>query len=157
MHLINSLAMYLQEQEGETIFFRSTKMVFKTTLVQADGLYSIIHMTHLPEMGPALHVHPHGCESFWVLDGDYFFVCDGKEIHAQTNDFVLIPKGIPHRYTSGKLGGKMLVTTPASIETYFRTVAEQLKTAEISLEEEFALAEKCGQTFLEHTGHWGHR
>ena len=149
--------MKLKEDEGKTIQFYKTKMVFKTNLAQSNNAYSTILMTHPPLVGPALHLHPNGIETFFVVEGNYQFNLDGKIIDAVKGDFVVIPENIPHKYNSGENGGSILVTTPASVENYFLHVAEKLLHGDVPLEYEFEYAKKNGQLFLENNGHWGHK
>lgn len=149
--------MIYKEEEGKTIQFYKTKMVFKTTLEQTNNAYSTILMTHPALVGPALHLHPDGPETFFVLEGDYTFTLDGKILQATKGDFVYIPQNAPHKYKSGSNGGQILVTTPASVETYFLHIAEKLLEGEVTLEYEFEFAKKNGQTFLDTSEHWGHK
>ncbi len=149
--------MKLTAEEGRTIQFYKTKMVFKATLEQSDNAYTTILMTHPPLVGPALHLHPNGAETFFVVEGDYQFNLNGEIIDAIKGDFVYIPKNVPHKYNSGKNGGQVLVTTPASVEKYFLHIAEKLLQGDIPLEYEFEFAKANGQFFLENTGSWGHK
>ncbi|MEO6304254.1 MAG: cupin domain-containing protein [Bacteroidia bacterium] len=149
--------MKLKEQDGKTIQFYKTKMVFKTQLQQTNNTHSTILMTHPPLVGPALHLHPDGPETFFIVEGDYQFNLNGELIDAVKGDFVYIPQNVPHKYNSGKNGGKILVTTPASVENYFLHIAEKLLQGEVPLEYEFDYAKKNGQLFLENTGNWGHK
>ncbi len=150
--------MTLKEEKGKTIQFYKTKMVFKTTLEQTNNQYSIILMTHPPLIGPALHFHPHGPESFYVIEGSYTFILNGQIIDATQGDFISIPQHAPHRYVSGPKGGKVLVTTPASVETYFLHIAEKIQQqGDVSREYEFEFAKNHGQIFLDASEHWGHK
>ena len=98
--------MLLKEAEGQTIQFYKTKMVFKTTLNQNNNLYSTILMTHPPLIGPALHIHPDGPETFFVLEGEYDFTLDNKPLKAGKGDFVFVPQNTPHKYKSGANGAR---------------------------------------------------
>lgn len=149
--------MKLKQDEGLTINFYKTKMVFKTTLAETNNSYSTILMTHPPLVGPALHLHPHGQETFYVLEGEYTFTLNGKDIQATKGDFIIIPSNAPHKYKSGQTGGQMLVTTPPSVEKYFLHIADELTKGEVSLDYEFEFAKQNGQTFLDKSEHWGHK
>lgn len=149
--------MKLKAEEGKTIQFYKTKMVFKVKLDQSDNSYSTILMTHPPLVGPALHLHPHGAETFFVVEGNYQFNLNGEIINAIKGDFIYIPKNVPHKYNSGENGGQILVTTPASVENYFFHIAEKLLQGEVPLEYEFEFAKANGQLFLENSGNWGHK
>ncbi len=149
--------MILKPEEGTTIYFYKTKMVFKTTLAQSGGQYSTILMTHIPHVGPALHLHPNGPETFFVVEGEYTFTLNDNIIEAKKGDFVLIPANAPHKYTSGPKGGQLLVNTPPDVETYFLHIAQKLLQGEVPRDYEFEFARQHGQTFLDSSGHWGHK
>ncbi len=146
--------MKLSPDEGATIVFYNTTMVFKATLAQTHDQYATILMTHPPLAGPALHQHPDGVETFYIVEGNYDFVLGGDNIPAEKGDFILIPKGVPHQYKSGPQGGKVLVTTPPGVATYFTHIADLLKKGKVTQEYEFAFAAAHGQTFLDKKGHW---
>ena len=146
--------MKLGQNEGKSINWHNSKMTFKTTLAQTDNLYSTILVENPAGVGPALHLHPNGPETFFIIEGDYTFTLSGNTFQATKGDFILIPKGEPHKYKSGTKGGVMLVTTPSSVENYFIQISDKYQKGEISLEYEFECARKNGQLFLEKEGHY---
>lgn len=141
--------------KGQPFDFRGTEMTVRITTDEAGGAYSLIAMRHPPAVGPALHVHPRGAESFYVLEGTYTFFRGEEVVHAGPGDAVTIGAGVPHRYVAGSQGGHALVITPAHLEEYFIQVADKLRMGPVSIDEEFALAAEFGQEFLDRTGHWG--
>lgn len=149
--------MRFKEDEGKTIFFRKTKMTFKATLESTNNTYTTILMTHPPLVGPALHIHPNGIETFYILAGNYHFTLNEIAFEATVGDFILIPQNEPHKYKSGTIGGKMLVNTPRNVEIYFNHIAEKLLQGDVSLDYEFEFAKNNGQTFLDINEHWGHK
>jgi quercetin dioxygenase-like cupin family protein len=149
--------MKLTFEQGLSINFRKTVMVFKARLIETNNAYSTILMTHPPLVGPALHLHPEGAETFFILKGDYTFTLNENIIEAKEGDFILIPKNEPHKYKSGSVGGEVLVTTPTNVENYFRHIAEKLLEGEVSLDYEFEFAKNNGQIFLDKSEHWGHK
>ena len=42
--------------------------------------YTILDIIHPPNIGPALHIHPKGSETFYIVEGDYEFILDGKSV-----------------------------------------------------------------------------
>src|SRR5665213_534620 len=134
--------------------FRGTKMTVKLTTEEASGHYTVIEMAHPPLVGPALHVHPAHPETFYVQEGDYTFFRAEEVVKASVGDCVTIPPGIPHRYTVGKNGGKVIVISPPNLEKYFCTISQRLLRGEVSLEEERNVASKHGQHFLDMSAHW---
>jgi hypothetical protein len=62
-------------------------------------------------------VHHREDEGFWILEGDVSFEVGGTIIEAHTGDYVFGPRGIPHRYTVGSAGCRMLfIVTPGGFE-----------------------------------------
>ena len=106
-------------------------------------------------MGPALHIHPHAPEAYYVLEGAYSIQCNNRVYQVKAGDFVFIPKGCPHTYQSGPTGGKALVISPAGLEKYFREVAHILHIGHLTWELEKEIAYRYGQEFLDSLKHWG--
>jgi quercetin dioxygenase-like cupin family protein len=134
--------------------FRGTLMTIRATTAET-GAYAVIEMQHPPSVGPALHVHPRGAEVFIIAAGTYTFVRSGEVVVAQPGDTVVIPANTPHRYTSGPAGGRAIVITPPTLESYFWEIAHRLQDAPVPLDTEFTVAAEYGQDFLERAGHWG--
>jgi quercetin dioxygenase-like cupin family protein len=149
--------MKLTKEEGKAIQFYKTKMVFKSLLSETNNAYTTILMTHIGGIGPAMHIHPLGQETFYIIEGSYVFTLDDKDIEAQKGDYIIVPANVPHKYISGPTGGQMLVTTPPNVENYFFHIADLQTKGEISREYEFEYAKQNGQTFVEESDHWGHK
>lgn len=135
--------------------FHGTRMTIRLTTAETGGAYALIEMQHPGNVGPALHVHPRGPESFYVLAGEYTFYRGEEMIIARPGNGVVIPAGVPHRYHVGPAGGRALVITPPGLEQYFFRIAGQLSVGPVPLSEELAIAAEAGQDFLETAGHWG--
>jgi len=45
-----------------------------------------------------LHVYDAVDEAFSILDGHYHIQCGEQEWSAAANDFVFLPRGVPHSY-----------------------------------------------------------
>jgi quercetin dioxygenase-like cupin family protein len=118
------------------------------------GSYALIEMTHPPSVGPALHIHPRGPESFFVLEGEYTFSLGSTTIVVSAGEAVAVPAGVAHRYVVGATGGRALVITPPELENYFIDIAKRLESGPVQLAEEFEVAARYGQEFLDHEGHW---
>lgn len=132
-------------------------MTIRLTTEETGGQYSVIEMRHFPNVGPALHVHPRGPESFVVVEGNYTFHCDGEDRTLGPGEAFCVPAGKPHRYRVGDEGGRLLVLCPPGLEHYFWEVSQRLAEGPLSLDEEFAIAAHHGQDFLDASGHWGHQ
>lgn len=96
-------------------------LYFKVTGRETHGKYAIMESVTPPNQGPPLHVHRVEDESFYILEGDYLFEVDGKQMELHTGDFAWAPRDVPHCFQNiGATPGRMLVTIePAGIEGFF--------------------------------------
>jgi quercetin dioxygenase-like cupin family protein len=154
----NNLIMKFTKEEGDIIQFRKTTMVLKTPAGEPNGGYLQLLMTHPPHIGPGLHIHPTGPETFLVVEGSYTFTLGEKIIETTKGDFIFIPLNIPHKYNAGEHGGQLLVTTPESVVNYFKTISSKLLNGEdVSTEFEYECAKANGQIFVDSEGGFGHK
>ncbi len=150
--------MKLTKEEGDIIQFRKTKMVLKTPAGENNAGYLQLLMTHPPYIGPGLHIHPSGPETFLVVEGTYTFTLEEKIIETAKGDFVFIPQNIPHKYNAGENGGQLLVTTPEAVVNYFKTISSKLLNGEeVTNKFEYECAKANGQTFVDIEGGFGHK
>jgi quercetin dioxygenase-like cupin family protein len=86
---------------------------------------AIVEITNPPGFAGPLHVHHREDEAFWILDGDVTFEVGDFTIEARVGDYVFGPRGIPHRYTVGDAGARMLfIFTPGGFEEFIRATSE---------------------------------
>jgi quercetin dioxygenase-like cupin family protein len=150
--------MKLSAAEGELIQFRKTVMVLKTPTSEHNAGYMQLLMTHPPNIGPGLHIHPNGLETFLVIDGSYTFTLNEKIIQTIKGDFVFIPQNVPHKYIAGENGGQLLVTTPEAVVNYFKTISSKLlNSEEVTTAFEYECAKANGQIFIDSEGGFGHK
>ena len=135
--------------------FHGAKFTIKVLTSETNGSYTILDIIHPPNLGPALHKHPRGSETFYIVEGDYEFILDGKSVMGKPGDVIFVPKEIPHRFVVGDKGGHALVISPPELEFYFFKVSELLLGKdEISYETEENIGRQYGQVFLDNTKHW---
>jgi hypothetical protein len=78
---------------------------------------TIIEVTEPPGAEAPLHVHHREDEGFWLLEGEATFEVGDAIIEARAGDYLLGPRGVPHRYTVGGAGCRMLfLLTPGGFE-----------------------------------------
>ena len=103
--------------EGEARWWFGCLAEIKLKAEQSGGLISIVEITEPPHAQAPLHVHHREDEGFWVLDGSVRFEVGGAVFDAGPGDFAFGPKDVPHRYTVGPAGCRMLfILTPAGFE-----------------------------------------
>jgi quercetin dioxygenase-like cupin family protein len=110
--------------EGEARWWFGGLAEIKVTAEQTGGLLSILEITEPPNAAGPLHVHHREDEGFWILEGDVTFEVGDTTIQARTGDFVFGPRDIPHRYTVGDAGCRMLfIMTPGGFERLVRDMS----------------------------------
>jgi quercetin dioxygenase-like cupin family protein len=60
------------------------------------GAYSLIHLTASPGFETPYHLHHSEDEAFYVLDGKFTFICDGKKTVLGAGGYIFLPRGVPH-------------------------------------------------------------
>ena len=134
--------------------FHGATFTIKVLTSETNGSYTILDVIHPPNVGPASHMHPKGSETFYIIEGDYEFILDGKSLTGKPGDVIFVPKGTPHRFVAGYRGGHALVISPPELEFYFFKVGELLDKGEVSHTAESNIGKQYGQVFLDGTNHW---
>ncbi len=103
--------------EGEARWWFDNLAVIKATAADTGGLMSIVEVTEPPGTEGPLHVHHREDEAFWILEGDVTIYVGDTTIEAHAGDYAWGPRGIPHRYTVGPAGCRMLfICVPGGFE-----------------------------------------
>ncbi len=134
--------------------FHGATFTIKVLTSETNGSYTILDVIHPPNVGPALHMHPKGSETFYIIEGHYEFFLNEKSLTGNSGDIVFVPKGTPHRFVVGHKGGHALVISPPELEYYFLKVSELLGKGDVSYITESGIGEQYGQVFLDGTKHW---
>jgi mannose-6-phosphate isomerase-like protein (cupin superfamily) len=102
-------------------------MNVKLSAAESNGELTIIEDLIPPDSGPPLHVHETEDEGYYVLDGEFEFVCGENRVNGGAGTFVFAPRGLPHRYKNiGTTAGRLLFTfTPGGIEAFFTELGTQ--------------------------------
>jgi len=104
-------------EEGEARWWFNNLAVIKVTAADTGGQLTIVEVTEPPGGMAPLHVHHREDEAFWILEGEITFEVGGATIKARAGDYVFGPRDIPHRYTVGSAGCRMLfILTPGGFE-----------------------------------------
>lgn len=115
----------ISKEEGEARWWLGGLAVFKATADNTNGQMTIIEVTEPPGAAAPLHVHHREDEAFWILEGNVTFEVGNNIIEARTGDYVFGPREIPHRYTVGAAGCRMLfILTPSGFENMVMALSE---------------------------------
>ena len=115
----------VRSDEGEARWWFGSLAVIKTTAADTGGQMTIVEVTERPGSEAPLHVHHRDDEGFWVLEGEVTFQVGETTIEAGAGDYAFGPRDIPHRFTVGDRGCRMLfILTPGGIEDVIRATSE---------------------------------
>lgn len=112
----------LQPGEGRTIQAGPSRITYKTTGEETGGALAVVEYTAGPGFpGPALHLHEHFDEAFYVLEGELAFRMGGETVRAPAGAFVLAPRGVPHTFANpGAVPARFLtLISPAGFERFY--------------------------------------
>ena len=111
--------------EGEALWWFGSLAEIKATAADTGGQMTIIEITEPPGYEAPLHVHHNEDEAFWILAGDATFEVGDTTIEASAGDYAFGPRDVPHRYTVGDSGCRMLfILTPGGFEGLVREMGE---------------------------------
>ncbi len=114
--------------EGRSVWIFGDLLTYKVTAEQTGGAYSLFEvMSRAGEGGPPPHVQHREDECFYVLEGEYEFVVEGRVLRAGTGSLLYVPRGHLHAHRNvGEGVGRMLVSqTPGGLgERFFKEIGE---------------------------------
>jgi quercetin dioxygenase-like cupin family protein len=115
----------VSSNKGDARWWFGTLAVIKTTAAETGGQVTIIDVTNPPGFEGPLHVHHRDDEGFWILEGSATLKVGDTTIEASAGDYVFAPRDIPHRYTVGDAGCRMLfIMVPGGMEDVVRATSE---------------------------------
>jgi quercetin dioxygenase-like cupin family protein len=114
----------VRSNEGEARWWFGALAEIKATAADTGGQMTIVEVTEHPGAEAPLHVHHRDDEGFWILEGEVTFEVGDETIAAGVGDYVFGPRGIPHRFTVGDRGCRMLfILVPGGIEDLIRATS----------------------------------
>ncbi len=113
--------------EGPCIRYGGQEINVKLGAAESRGESTVIESVIPPNSGPPLHVHQKESETYYVLAGEFEFVCGDEHVTGGPGTFVFAPRGVPHRYKNvGEESGRVLFGfTPGGIEAFFAELGNQ--------------------------------
>jgi len=117
---------------------------------ETGGVFSQIETTCGPQIGPPPHVHHREDETFYVLEGEFEFVCGGERMRGGPGAVVRLPRDVPHSFKNvSDIPGRVLVTmTPAGFEGFFAEVGSLRPEQQGDFSRVGELAARYGLEFL---------
>jgi mannose-6-phosphate isomerase-like protein (cupin superfamily) len=146
----------VRAKEGEAIWWFGALAEIKATAADTGGTMTILEMTEPPGIEVPLHVHYREDEAFWILEGDVTITVGDLTVECHAGDYAFGPRGIPHRFTVGENGCRMLfILTPGGFEGLVREMGEPAcartlpPPAEPDMEHVAAVAQAYGCELIE--------
>jgi len=101
----------------DSIWFLDTLVRVHADADSTGGRFGLAESIAPAGHQPPPHVHHREDEGFYVLDGDVTIHVGDDVVEAGPGDFAFGPRDIPHRYTVGRDGCRMLfICTPGGFE-----------------------------------------
>jgi mannose-6-phosphate isomerase-like protein (cupin superfamily) len=106
-----------KRDEGEAWWWFNSLTVVKAGASETGGLLTVLEVVEPPNEAVPLHVHHNEDEAFFILEGTANFVIGDTSVDVGPGDFLFGPRGIPHRYSVGAEGCRLLfILTPGGLD-----------------------------------------
>ena len=110
---------------GRKLYVVGDEISVKISSRDTNGAFAVAEGV-VPAMGgPPLHRHFYQDEWFYILEGQFLFEVDGKNIHAGPGDTVFAPCGSCHTFQNvGITAGRAVVTVvPGGLDLFFEELS----------------------------------
>ena len=106
----------VSDTEGQAYWFLNSLNVLKATSESTGGAFSLIHHTAPPGHATPYHLHHTEDEAFYILDGEFTFICDGKKTVLGPGGYIFLPRNIPHgiRCTGSSPSSMLILAMPGN-------------------------------------------
>lgn len=89
--------------------FRFLRMRVLAEGADTGGAFELVEDQRNQGDGPALHVHQHSDEAFYVIDGSFRFTRGAEHVDALAGSYVFVPRGTAHAYSAIADGSRLLI------------------------------------------------
>ena len=104
--------------DSRTLWLLGEMVAYKITSDQTGGAYSLFEVKTPPGSGAPPHVQHREDEAFYVLEGEYEFLIEGRTINAGPGSLIYVPKGNLHAHTNfGEGMARMLLSQTPGVCT----------------------------------------
>ncbi|HET8951452.1 MAG TPA: cupin domain-containing protein [Solirubrobacteraceae bacterium] len=114
---------------GQQRWFFGMLAVVKASSADTGGRYTFVEMTAPAGLQVPLHVHHTEDEGFYVVEGSITVQLGDELIEVGGGEHAYGPHGIPHRFTVGPDGARMLwILAPGGFEDFIEEVSVPAET-----------------------------
>ncbi len=111
----------VRDDEGEARWWFEALAIIRATAADTGGLMTIVEVNEPPGHEAPLHVHHREHEAFYILEGSATIHVGEQSFDVGPGDYAFGPRDIPHRYSIGPDGCRMLfICTPGGFENLVR-------------------------------------
>ncbi len=124
---MNKEVAIVKKGESEALRVLGCEVRFLLEAKKTDRAFSLMEVELPKDQGPPPHDHPWD-EAYYIIDGDVWFMVDGKEAVYSAGDFLYAPGGILHSFRgAGERPARVLVLdAPATAEGFFRDAHREI-------------------------------
>ena len=117
---------------GQQRWFFGMLAEVKASSADTGGRYTFVEMTAPAGQQVPLHVHHTEDEGFYVVEGSITVQLGEELIEVGAGEHAYGPHGIPHRFTVGPDGARMLwILAPGGFEDFIEEVSVPAETATV--------------------------
>ena len=119
-------AVHVPADEGRSFWLFTDLHTFKAVSEDTGGAFALEELTAHMRFAPPPHIHHREDESYYILEGEYEFLIDGRTFTAGPGSFVYMPKGQLHMHmNAGDTPARALVLLmPAGVERFLEEAGE---------------------------------
>jgi len=117
---------YLSPGAGKAFWVLGEMLTVKVSGEETGGAWAAMEVTAQVRNGPPPHLHTREDESFYVVEGQFWFLYGERTVDAGPGSFVHVPRGTLHTYNNvGTKPGKLFViVSPAGLEKFFEELGQ---------------------------------
>src|SRR5688572_476303 len=109
---------------GRQYWFFGMLAEVKASAADTGGQYTLVEITAPAGLQAPLHVHYRDDEGFYVLEGTVTLAVGDETVELAAGQHAYGPRDVPHRFTIGPDGARMLwVLTPSGFEDFIEDVS----------------------------------
>lgn len=136
---------------GGPLYVAGGEISIKIASRDTGGAFAVFEGSVDPQVGPPLHRHREQDEWWYIIEGQFLFEVDGKQVHAGVGDVVFAPKGSCHTFQNiGSTPARAITTVvPGGLDVFFQELSAAVpRGVAIEPEKVVSLFEKHGLELL---------
>ena len=116
---------------NRSVWYSGWLLTFLATGEETNGQFALVEESGRKgqSAAPPPHVHTREDECFFVIEGAITCYVGGEVVHVPAGSFVVLPRGVPHRYELATEEVRLLnLCVPAGFEGFFRALSEPARS-----------------------------